>query len=58
MWSVSSAAHTTRVLRRPQYERQANSFKHAFFESILETATTKLTSKKSKGKKGDCRWEE
>lgn len=40
---------TTRVYKYHQYERQANSFKHAFFESLFETATTKLTKRKKEG---------
>ena len=34
-----------RVFRFHQYERQANAFKSAFFESLFETATTNLTKK-------------
>ena len=38
---------STRVFKFHQYERQAHAFKHAFFESLMETGTAKL-SKKSK----------
>ena len=38
---------STRTFKFHQYERQAHAFKHAFFESLMETGTAKI-GKKSK----------